>query len=239
MKNEILVEKIKCSYIRKHTLFKNIPEDEFSEICAKARLVKVSRKTPLLLNSDPVSRVYFVGNGTAKQVYYGKGGHNHVTDILVNGDIFGDFTFSGFNAQGYVKGLKPNTFIFYFIASHFKKMLQQNHNLSLNFAENISSKLRYLEERHFVWTNKDARQRLLYFFKGWSACDGIRTGDKIILENYFSLGDIADFIGVSRQFIHTIVKELKEEGQVYYSRNKILIAEGFLNPAIPHRKQAV
>lgn len=239
MKNEILVDKIKCSYIRKHPLFKNITEDEFIEICAKARLVKVSRKTPLLLNSDPVSRIYFVGNGTAKQVSYGKGGHNLVTDILVNGDIFGDFTFTGFNTQGYVNGLKPNTYIFYFISAHFKKMLQQNHRLSLNFAESISNKLRYLEEKHFVWTNKDSRQRLLYFFKGWSVCDGIRTGDSVILENYFSLSDIADFIGVSRQFIHTILKELKEERLLYYSRNKIHISEAFLSQDIIERKQAV
>lgn len=238
MKSVLISDKIKSSYIRKNPLFRHLDEEQFREICKKANLIKLKRKDPFLLNSEPASRIFFLGNGTAKLVHFTGSDNNSVKDILNDGDIFGDLSFIGSNINGYVTGLQPNTFMFYFTSEDLKKILQRNHTMSLNYMEMISRKLRYLEARHSVWTSKDARLRLLYFFQSWASCAGTRTGSSVIFENYFSLRDIAEFIGVTRQFMHTMLKKLKNEGLINYSRRQIEVNITFLNQDVEKQKLA-
>ena len=239
MKSEINNEKIKSLYIRKHPLFLHLNEEQAKIISQRARFIKLTKKSPFLLDAEPVSKIYFLASGTAKLASFNSTGDNAVRDILVEGEIFGDFSFTGSNTEGYVTGLRSNTYVFYFLADEFKKMLLHNHLLSFYYAEIISAKLRNLESRHSIWTNEDARMRLLYFFQGWTACAGKKESNRIILDNYFALTDIAEFIGVSRQFMHVMLKELKEEGLLYYSRKKIEVTFTFLSQGTLNEKKAV
>lgn len=236
MKSVLISEKIKSSYIRKHPLFRQLGEEQFQGVCARARLIKLKRNNPYLLNSEPQGRVFFLGSGTAKLVHFSVAGQDQVKDILVDGEVFGDFSFIGAHIDGYVTGLRTNTYMFYFTSAELKKILQHNHTMSLNYMEMVSMKLRHLEARHSVWTSKDARLRLLYFFQGWAACAGTRTVNSVILENYFALSDIAEFIGVTRQFMHTMLNELKEEGLLNYSRKQIEVSNSFLEQEIEKQK---
>jgi len=229
MKSALISEKIKCSYISKHPLFRQLDAEHFEPVCAKVKLVKLRKNIPFLFNNEPASRIFFLASGMAKLVGFNGSGENALIDILVEGELFGDFSFTGSGMDGYVAALKPNTFMFYFEASELKKILQHHHILCLNYTETISVKLRRLEERHLIWTNKDARLRLLYFFQVWVSIAGIRTGRSVILENYLALTDIADFIGVSRQFMHKMLRELKEDGLVHYNRKQIELADSFLS----------
>ncbi len=239
MISDVNNEKIRSVYIRKHPLFIHLNEDQLKIISQRARVIKLRKKSPFLLDSDPASKIYFLASGTAKLVSFNSMGDNAVRDILVEGEIFGDFSFVGSNTDGYVTGLRSNTYMFYFSAEEFKKMLQHNHLLSFYYAEIISTKLRNLESRHSIWTHEDARMRLLYFFQGWTACAGKKESDRIILDNYFALNDIAEFIGVSRQFMHVMLKELKDEGLLYYSRKKIEVTFTFLSQDTLSQKKAV
>ncbi len=239
MKSALISEKIKCSYISKHPLFRQLDRDHFEQVCARARLVKLRRHTPFLLNNEPSSRIFFMASGMAKLVSFNGTDENSVKDIMVEGELFGDFSFNGSGMDGYVIGLKQNTHMFYFVASELKKILQQYHILTLNYTEAISIKLRRLEERHLVWTNKDARLRLLYFFQVWVSIEGTRSGRCVILENYLALSDIAEFIGVSRQFMHKMLKELKQEGLVYYTRKQIALTDDFLSQNLRRQKLVI
>ena len=239
MNNELMSEKIKCLYLKKHPLFNDLSEEQLKQISTIVRLVKLNIHNTLRCNNDMVSNVYFLGNGKAKLVGFDNAGHNSVKDILVDGEIFGDTSLSGFFAKEHIIALIPNTFIYYFPVPEFKNLLQENHKFALNYAEMISTKLKRLEEKHSVWTTRDAKERLQYFFQGWAACGGKRVNNKVILENYFSLGDIADFICVSRQFMHVMLKELKKEGLLYYSRQQIEVADAFFEKGIQEQKQII
>ncbi|MBS4064908.1 MAG: Crp/Fnr family transcriptional regulator [Chitinophagaceae bacterium] len=236
MKTVLLNEKIKFSYIKNHLLFRHLDEEEVRDICSMANLINLKANKPFQLNSNASGRVFFLGNGTAKIIQITKTGKRSVKDILVGGEVFGDVSLTGSNTDGYVVGLKANTYIFYFDSCEFRKMLCNNHLMSLNYMELISSKLRYLEAKHSLWTTKDARFRLLYFFRGWALCTGTRTEKSVILENYFTLIDIAEFIGVTRQFIYTLLNELKEDGLINYSRKQVEVNKLLLQKDIEKTK---
>jgi len=237
-KRELIDKMITEAIIRQHSLFTNLDE-QFGKICAFAKLVRLQKKNPVPLTSERKSRVYFLASGAARLVSVAAVGEDYVSDILVDGEPFGDFSLTGSMPEGYIIGLRPSTHVFYFFTDDFKKLLNQYHQLSLNYNLIICNRLRYFQIRHYVWTRKDARERLLFFFRAWAACTGTRINDKVVLENYFSIGDIGDFIGVSRQFLHIMLNELKQEGFLYYSRKQIWISDQILQSEQEIRKEAV
>jgi CRP/FNR family transcriptional regulator len=203
--------------------------DDISHISTWAQLLYLKNKDPFPLFDNPVTKIYFLVNGTAKIVRPSITGSGLINDILIEGGIFGDLSLKGIGVKAYITGLKPNTCLFYFTTEVFKKLLVKFPMISMNYIQILGKKIHQLEERHFTWMTKDAKYRLLYFIRDWSRITGIKSDNLLVSENPFSHNDIAEYIGVSRQFIHTLFKELKDEGLVHYSRKKIEVAYPFIN----------
>jgi CRP/FNR family transcriptional regulator len=73
--------------------------------------------------------------------------------------------------------------------------------------------------------SKDARTRLLTFLKDWSEREGRKEGNKITIDNYLTQNDIAQIICTSRQTATLLLKELEENGLMYYGRKEIIIED--------------
>jgi len=117
--------------------------------------------------------------------------------------------------------LTSNTVVCYFDVIDFKKFLQSNPFVALNYANIVNNKLRKLEGRHSDLVFHDAKSRLIRFIKIWASTDGNRIGDKIILNNYLTHSDIAGVIATSRQSVNVLLNELRDAGVLFYNRKKI------------------
>ena len=106
--------------------------------------------------------------------------------------------------------------------------MQNNPMLAMNYAAQVSAKLRRLECRHSNLVFKDAKTRLIGFFKDWAHREGDRKGDTIVLDNYLTHNDIAGIISTSRQSVTTLLNELKEGGMIYYNRKHIEFSDRYL-----------
>lgn len=239
MNSELISEKIKYIYLRRHPLFDQLDEDQLQHIGSRIRMKKLRRNQVITISSDLPGRLYIIGDGTIKLIRSDKWGNNFLSDILVEGDLFGDTFLSGVIHGEYAVVLKNNTVVLHFQAEEFINMMRNNHRLALNFTTIICNRLRHISERYAIWNTGDAKERLRYFFRGWASCAGEKVQNRIILQNYFSLSDIADFICVSRQFMHIMLKELKSEGLLYYGKKEIDIAVSFLSDELTQQKQAV
>ena len=237
MRSEIITEKIKSSYIRKHPLFANMPAEEIHEIASSAQLVHLRKKVPYTLNDRLPPKIYFLVVGAARIERASVTGTGFIKDILIDGGVFGDLSLNGAEANGSITALTQNTYFFYFTSTVFRKLMLKYQELLPNYAEIIGNKQYQLEERHYIWLNTDAKCRLLHFLRDWSRVSGIKAETKLVLENPFSLHDIADYIGVSRQFMHVLLKTLKEEGLVRYSRKKIELSYALfgVNQEVPKK----
>ena len=92
----------------------------------------------------------------------------------------------------------------------------------------IRRKFRRLENRHSNLVFKDAKSRLISFFRDWATREGSKEGDKIKLNNYLTHNDIAGIISTSRQSVTTLLNELKEGGMIYYNRKHIEFSDRYL-----------
>ncbi|MBD0277287.1 MAG: Crp/Fnr family transcriptional regulator, partial [Flavisolibacter sp.] len=148
-------------------------------------------------------------------------------EIIQRSDVYGEPQFGDLELEGTPDGdelaqaLTANTIVCYFNVNDFKKLMEAVPSLALNYAKAVSSKLRRLEDRHADLVFRDAKSRLITFIKNWARTDGNKVGDKIVLNNYLTHTDIANFISTSRQSVNVLLNELRDSGMLFYNRKRI------------------
>lgn len=215
-------EEMKYFYLRNHPLLASLSEQKLKEAATMARIRTVYRGEIIGYGDTGLSKIHFLVKGKVKITDSTNSENELVKDILTQPDIFGDFSLEGYlNAHESAEALTANTIICSFFVNDFKKILEENPLMVLDFAKKVTGKLQRLEDRHAALAFLDTKDRLISFIKYWARTDGNHTGDKIVLNNYLTHSDIANFIATSRQSVNMLLNELKSSGLLSYNRSKI------------------
>jgi CRP/FNR family transcriptional regulator, cyclic AMP receptor protein len=217
-----MFDEMKSFYLRNLPLFRNLTEQQLKEVNNLVKFKQVYRGEVIHYGTDELSKLFFVLKGKIKLTDLEEGDNELVKDILHDGEVFGDLELEG-RPQGdeLAEALTANTIVCFFHVADFKKLIESNPLLALNYAKKVSSKLRRLEDRHADLVFRDTKARLIRFIKNWAKTDGNKVGDKIVLNNYLTHTDIANFISTSRQSVNVLLNELRDSGMLYYNRKKI------------------
>lgn len=216
----------KYLYLKSHALFNEMDEAKLTEISPLVRVCNAYRGESISYGEGEYSKIYFVVKGKIKIAEASEMGEELIKDILTEGDYFGDLGLFGNPPDDeYAEALTANTIICCFKAVDFRKILQNNPAMALNYLSKVSRKLRKLEDRHADLVFRDAKSRLIRFIKNWARTDGSRVGNKIILNNYLTHSDIAGFISTSRQSVNVLLNELRDSGMLFYNRKQIELTD--------------
>ena len=107
----------------------------------------------------------------------------------------------------------------------FKKMMEDNAQLSLDVTKTIGEKLRNIERRLESLIFKDARERFIDFMKEMVGKYGKKIGVKVLVKHDLTHQDIANLTATSGQTITTVLNDLKEKDLIYKERKRFLIRE--------------
>ena len=217
-----MCEEIKYVYLKSHPLFSGISEQKINEACSIVKVKTVYRGETLNYGEGDYSKVYLLIKGKIKLTECGDMDNELIKDILTAPDVFGDLSLDGHpSLDEFAEALTANTIVCMMNVPDFKKLLQENPLMALNYANVVNNKLKKLESRHSDLVFYDAKSRLVRFIRNWARSDGNRIGDKIILNNYLTHTDIAGVIATSRQSVNTLFNELRDSGLLFYNRKKI------------------
>lgn len=215
-------DEIKYVYLQSHTLFMNLPEHRIQEACSMVKVKTAGRGETFSYGEGSYSKIHLLIKGKVKLSEMNEADDELIKDILTAYDVFGDLSLTGLPfGDEYAEALTANTVVCTFNVGDFKKLLQDNPHMALNYANMVNNKLRKLENRHSDLVFRDAKSRLIRFIKNWARTDGSRVGDKIVLNNYLTHSDIAGVIATSRQSVNVLLNELRDSGLLYYNRKRI------------------
>jgi len=199
-------------------------------MCGKTKIKNVKKGESIYLEDGFDSRIYLVIKGKIKVSEVDDRGDELIKEIISADEVFGDVTLDGsISDDEFAEAMTENCVVCSFNSAEFKKIMQANPLLAMNYAAQVSTKLRRLENRHSNLVFKDAKSRLISFFKDWAHREGDRNGDKIILNNYLTHNDIAGIISTSRQSVTTLLNELRDTGLLLYNRKRIEINAPYMN----------
>lgn len=217
-----MFDEMRSFYLKSLPIFRNLQEQQIKEISSLVKFKQVYRGETINYGSGKFSKIYFVIKGKIKLTELDEFDNELVKDILTDGEVFGDLDLEGDPKNDeFAEALTANTIICYFNASDFRKILEANPMIALNYAKKVNLKLKRLEDRHADLVFRDAKARLIRFIKNWARMDGSKVGDKIVLNNYLTHSDIAGFISTSRQSVNVLLNELRDSGMLHYNRKKI------------------
>jgi CRP/FNR family transcriptional regulator len=215
-------EEMKYFYLKNHPLLAALAEQKMKEAASVAKIRTVYRGELISYGESGYTRIHFLVKGKVKITANRSDNNELVKDILTEPDIFGDLGLEGrIYSDECAEALTANTIICSFYVGDFKRILEENPTMGLDFARKVNSKLQRLETRHADLVYLDTKDRLIRFIKNWAQSDGNRIGDKIVLNNYLTHSDIAGFISTSRQSVNMLLNELRSSGLLYYNRKHI------------------
>ena len=223
-----MYNEVKYLYLQQHAVTAGLTNAQLLQMTDTVKVKNVKKGESVYMDDGFESRIYLLVKGKIKISEVDDRGDELIKEILSATEIFGDVSLDGsISDDEFAEALTENTVICSFSSAEFKQLMQTNVVLAMNFIQQVSGKFRRLENRHSNLVFKDAKSRLISFFRDWATREGSREGDKITLNNYLTHNDIAGIISTSRQSVTTLLNELKEGGIIYYNRKHIEFSDRY------------
>jgi len=213
-------------YLRSNQLFEQLSETDYSELEWIAAMKICNKNDFLYLPNEAHRKVFFVKKGLIKLGSYDSDGKEIILDILKLGDIFGEISFTETNrSQEFAQVISHDAVLCNFNIVELQKILESKPNLAFKITKQIGEQQMSITRRFSKILFKDARSRLIEFFKDWIIEEKIVHSENIILKNYLTHQDVAGLNGLARQTVSTLLSQMKEDGILIFDRKEILIPQ--------------
>ncbi|MEN9336731.1 MAG: CRP-like cAMP-activated global transcriptional regulator [Bacteroidota bacterium] len=219
-----MFDELKYWYLRDHKLFRTLSMSQIKQLCIITGFKKAQKGDVIYFGTNEMPRIYLLKKGSIKIVSLDEEGNEVVKDVIQKGDLFGHLELDeGDERNEYAKALTPEVSICSFLQSDFEQLMLKHPDLALSYTKFVGLKMKRLRNNYNNLISKDARSRLISFFKEWAEREGTLVEGRIHLENYLTQNDIAQIICTSRQTAVQLLTELENNGLLYYSRKEIII----------------
>lgn len=219
-----MYEDLKYWYLRDHKLFRTLSFTQIKQLCIIMGFKKAQKGEIIYFSASDVPRIFLLKKGNIKIVAVDEDGNETIKDIIQKGDLFGELTLEvDSQANEYAKVLSDDVAICSFLLSDFEDVLLKNPSLALSYTKFVGLKMKRIKNSYSNLISKDAKTRLSLFLKDWGETEGVRTENKIVIENYLTQNDIAQIICTSRQTATQLLNEMVSNGIIEYKRKEIII----------------
>lgn len=221
-----MYEDLKYWYLRDHKLFRTLSFGQIKQLCIITGFKKANKGEIIYFSSSDVPRIFLLKKGNIKIVIVDEEGNETIKEILQKGDLFGELTLeTDSQVNEYAKVLSDDVAICSFLMSDFEDLLLRNPSLALSYTKFVGLKMKRIRNSYSNLISKDAKTRLYQFLKDWAEKEGIKSGNKVVVENYLTQNDIAQIICTSRQTATQLLNEMENIGALIYNRKEICIPD--------------
>lgn len=215
-------------FIKHHDLFHHLSDNDTIEFCRSAEF-KTKVKDEFIYNfKDEITRFYTVLQGRIKIAFYREKGVEVVSEILKEGDIFGQLKLEvspNSNCE-FAQVLSHEALICEIELDKLRELLTRNVELAANLSMKIGQKIEIINRKFSDLVFKNVKARVLNFFILHARYEGKWSGNKVEINMYCNQQDIANFTASSRQTVSTIINELVDNKTIIFQgRNKLTIPD--------------
>ncbi len=213
-------------HLEQFTLFDDIPRSVLEEV-SNFTTLRTRPKNSYIYHPGDASEVMFIlKEGRVKVGNYSDDGREVIKSIVRPGEIFGEMGLAGEDKRHeFAITMKEECSFYMIYIEDLRKVMQANPELSLRMITRIGSRIRRTESRLESIIFKDSRTRVVEFIKEMADNVGRAFGDEVLLEHFLTHQDIANLTGTSRQFVTSVLNDLKRDRIIKFDRNTILVSD--------------
>ena len=215
-------------YLRNHELFSKLDTEEIQDLCIISSYKQANKGEYIYFGNEQIDRLYILKKGRIKIAYFDEKDAEVVTEILKEGDIFGEVSLTQSPNQNneFAMAMSEEVSICSFTLSNFENLLNKKPELAIGFSKMVGDKLKIINQKYSDLIFKDARTRVLNFFKVHARYEGKQTGNRVEIDMFLTHQDIASFTATSRQTVTTVINQLEAEGKLkFQGRKKVIIPD--------------
>lgn len=195
---------------------------ELSHHCSKVQEKKFSKGSIITTYIAKRRQLCLLLSGEADLIRYDFNGHRTIVEHLSKNDVFGEIFYTVNNNNELFVEAKKNSTVLFFIYDNLQKKCKRNcsfhetliHNLPNLFLNEIID----LNMRIELLSKRTIREKLLGYFT--------MISNKNLTKSFslsFSLTDLADYLSVDRSAMMRELGNLKQEGIIEKSGNRITL----------------
>lgn len=178
------------------------------------------------LADEPSDSIFFLANGSVKIGIYSPDGREIIKSIQHPLSLFGELGLTGEDKRAeFACAMTREIDYFVIKVEDFRKLMQQNFQLSQAILLMLGERLRRAERHWESLILKDVRSRVVAFLKESADERGRQVGFETMVKHSLTQQDIANLVGASRQTVTAILNELKKSNLIHFNRNTILIRD--------------
>jgi CRP/FNR family transcriptional regulator, cyclic AMP receptor protein len=211
--------------LRNHQLFNQLEEEDINTLCVITAYKKAKKGEVIYFSHQDLDRLYILKEGRIKIAYYDENGTEMISEILMEGDIFGEVSLkksTGSNHE-FAQAISDEVSLCSFTLENFKEVLRKKPDLAITYSQMVGEKLRNINTKYSDLICKDVKERVLAFFKRNAQQDGKWKGERVEMNMYLTHQDIANYTASSRQTVSTIIGDLEKQGLIKYQGRKRVV----------------
>ncbi|NJB82343.1 Crp/Fnr family transcriptional regulator [Wenyingzhuangia aestuarii] len=213
-------------FIENVNLFGKLCPHKFKEYASCHQFIDFKKNDYVYFSSDRANKLFLIQSGKIKLGYYTPDGEEVVKAILSKGQVFGEKALLGQDTRSeFAQVLNNTTTVCPIDVATLHNLMRDNQNFALNIYKFINYRIKKLERRLEILMFKDCKTRVTEFLTDLSKDFGVinHKNKSIEIEHPYTQKDIANLIGASRPSLNIILNELKEQGQIEFTRTKIIL----------------
>lgn len=208
--------------LKRNYLFKGLPDAALERFAALAIRRQVDKGAIIFSQGDEGDALYGVASGRVRISATAPGGREVFLSIMEPGDTFGEIAvMDGLPRTAGATALEPTTLIV-IQRQDFLRLLEQQPKLAIHLMKLLCTRLRWtselVEESAFLSGSARLAKRLLIL----ASMHG-RVVEPSQLELRISQGELAHFLGISRQIVNQHLREWQRNRWVALRRGRIAI----------------
>ena len=212
----------KITLISHINLFEELPMEELEAIDKMSTMQPVKKGTLIVSPANPMKALFLLKKGQVRLYRVNSQGKQFTTDILVDGNIFGETTsFSLTDEDMYVEAM-TDTYLCTMAKNEFEAFVEKNPKIALKLINILSARLKDTYDLSEKIALGDVKYRVLYLLVKLSERSGKRKKEWQTIEMRLTHADIAKMVGSSRETVSSIISQLRKsgilkKGLLYYS----------------------
>lgn len=209
--------------------FKECLPQTLDGLVAAASVTRLSKGEALALRGHPFDVLGLILQGSLETRIINPDGHRHLISFLQPGDVVG--IISVLDGLGHINDLiahGSNTVVLCMPGSIVREFRQQDPGLGRAFELQLAFRSRLLHERLAADSGISIKARVARLLLTLASLYGEQRPGGVVLKIKVSQADLADWLGVSRQSVNTVLQPLTVQGtiRVGYSTFTIVDVDG-------------
>ena len=202
-----------------------IPPEYRDAVLDQCRKQCLGRGETVWHQGDAAHHVAFLVEGKAMSTYHSPSGKAGVTGFWLSGDLLGAGDLGGAGVRLMTVRCLDDSVIYTLETDRFYAILRRFPEFAQQIVRALSIRLRWVAHLALILETHSTLGRVCGVLLALAERFGQAHEDSVIISLSLTHDDLAAMVGVSRQFMNSTLRELRQKGFIRLGRRRIIILD--------------